>query len=431
MNPQRAAGPRRAWLALLALLLAAAGAAALVFFWPGAEDSDPSAEGRASAAKKRALAALPYTTWVPVDDADRQRRGVTLHRKGEARPGLNFVVHVRDTAARLLDMEGKELHRWRFGDLPLDHAELLPDGDVLAIIDGEQRVMRVALDSTVRWSTEVDAHHDLDITPGGKIHVLSNRVRKDSPLLGKPGIEDNGLVTLAPDGELLSERSVEQLLRGQPLDWALIKQEVSRIDGATGEVVDLFHGNTVEVLARDVVRGGRRLFGRGDVLLCLRNLNLVLVADLQRWQVLWSWGRGAGQLDMPHNPTLLPDGNILIFDNGYFRGHSRVLELDPGTGQARVRYQAEPPSAFFSSTGGASQPLPGGNILVTSTNQGRAFEVTPAGALVWEYYSAEIKEGQGRRGLWRITRLDHEGLPGWAEKLRAGEGPKPKPASTE
>ncbi|MEO1369850.1 MAG: hypothetical protein AAFX50_21920, partial [Acidobacteriota bacterium] len=32
-----------------------------------------------------------------------------------------------------------------------------------------------------------------------------------------------------------------------------------------------------------------------------------------------------------------------------------------------------------------SQPLPGGNVLIASSNQGKVFEVTRAGRVVWLY----------------------------------------------
>ena len=38
-------------------------------------------------------------------------------------------------------------------------------------------------------------------------------------------------------------------------------------------------------------------------------------------------------LDLPHMPTMLENGQILIFDNGKFRGHTRVLEIDPPGGE--------------------------------------------------------------------------------------------------
>jgi len=34
-------------------------------------------------------------------------------------------------------------------------------------------------------------------------------------------------------------------------------------------------------------------------------------------------------LDGQHQPTMLPNGHIMVYDNGTRRGYSRVIELDP------------------------------------------------------------------------------------------------------
>jgi hypothetical protein len=61
--------------------------------------------------------------------------------------------------------------------------------------------------------------------------------------------------------------------------------------------------------------------------------------------------------------------------------------LDLGTGQEHWRYEGRESEPFFSSACGLAQRLPGGNTLITESDYGRAFEVTPEGEMVWEYYS--------------------------------------------
>ena len=39
---------------------------------------------------------------------------------------------------------------------------------------------------------------------------------------------------------------------------------------------------------------------------------------------------GGDELDWPHMPTMLENGNIMVFDNGSHRGWSRVIEVEPG-----------------------------------------------------------------------------------------------------
>jgi hypothetical protein len=77
---------------------------------------------------------------------------------------------------------------------------------------------------------------------------------------------------------------------------------------------------------------------------------------------------------------------VLLFNNGlenrYGYRRSRVQIIDPIKGEPSWRYANE---YFFSSVGGTAQALPGGNILISSSQGGRIFEVTPSRQIVWEF----------------------------------------------
>lgn len=147
--------------------------------------------------------------------------------------------------------------------------------------------------------------------------------------------------------------------------------------------------NTVTIIKRDVYINGRDvLFRKGQVIICIRNLHLIAVLDIDKSEFVWMWG--PGHLDYPHHPTLLDNGNILIFDNGKRKKISRVIELDPTDYEIDWQYYGTPPKSFFSDTRGAAQRLPNGNTLITDSRKGRVFEVTKDGEIVWDYYSPEI-----------------------------------------
>jgi len=88
----------------------------------------------------------------------------------------------------------------------------------------------------------------------------------------------------------------------------------------------------------------------------------------------------------------------------------------PEPGQARRRrdpverrivweYRGDPPSSFYSRRMGGCQALANGNVLVTAGEQGRVFEVTRAGEIVWDYWSAELDGEQRRRAtFYRVHR---------------------------
>jgi len=120
------------------------------------------------------------------------------------------------------------------------------------------------------------------------------------------------------------------------------------------------------------------------VLVCVRELDAVGVIDLDQERFVW-WREGEWRA--PHDPHLLPGERLLIFDNMGHEGYSRALEVDLGTGETAWSFGGDPPASFFSVFCGAVTRLPAGNTLITESCNGRAFEVTPAGEVVWAFHS--------------------------------------------
>jgi hypothetical protein len=164
--------------------------------------------------------------------------------------------------------------------------------------------------------------------------------------------------------------------------------------------VDAFHTNTLEIIRSTQ----NNVFQEGFVLFCARSLDLVGVVDIDNEALVWSWGKGV--LDWPHQPTLKEDGNLLIFDNGAHRQRSRIIELAPLEGEIVWEYQGDPPGSFFSMIMGGVQALPNGNVLITESIRGRAFEVDREGNKVWEFHNPDIDEEKEKRAtIYRMTRI--------------------------
>ncbi len=86
--------------------------------------------------------------------------------------------------------------------------------------------------------------------------------------------------------------------------------------------------------------------------------------------------------------SLLPDGSLLLFDNGTFRTgesvtYSHAIEVDRPTRAITWQYRDAPPENFFTPFMGSAQRLPNGNTLVTESAFGRIFEVTRDGEVPW------------------------------------------------
>ncbi len=84
-----------------------------------------------------------------------------------------------------------------------------------------------------------------------------------------------------------------------------------------------------------------------------------------------------------------------------------MLEVDPVTDEIRWEYNGDPPEAFFSALRGGCQRLPNGNTLITESDRGRVFEITPEGEVVWEFYNPVTRSGGSERSaIYRLTRLE-------------------------
>jgi outer membrane protein assembly factor BamB len=133
----------------------------------------------------------------------------------------------------------------------------------------------------------------------------------------------------------------------------------------------------------------------GDILASFRTLDCIVRIDKETGKIKWRFGNGGvanGEIAHQHEPTLLDNGNILVFDNGEHRRYSRysytrLVEVDPKSNEVVWEYKEDPPFSWFCGCQGGCQRLPNGNTVVADTMIGRLFEVTHAGEKVWEYMS--------------------------------------------
>jgi hypothetical protein len=134
-----------------------------------------------------------------------------------------------------------------------------------------------------------------------------------------------------------------------------------------------------------------------------RNFGETMLIDHKTGQIQWRWGNpcaygqgkcpsyyddGSQQLFGSHHASFLGTGNIQIFDNGSERpegNRSRVVEVNPRTNKIVWEYYSNDSTSFYSYRQGSAQRLPNGNVLITSTQHGHLFEVTPKKEIVWEY----------------------------------------------
>jgi hypothetical protein len=146
------------------------------------------------------------------------------------------------------------------------------------------------------------------------------------------------------------------------------------------EEEDLFHPNDVEILSPEMAENFAA-FEAGDLLISLRELNMLAVIDSGSHLVKWSRN---GPWIAQHDPDFTADGMISVFNNNTRMNRSELLRIDPTTNI--VRNPLLGGDADFSSPAmGKHQYLPDGGVLITSPDEGRVMLVTDAGDKIFEF----------------------------------------------
>lgn len=379
--------------------------------WRRARTPDPRA-----AAEERALPnlqALPYLQgYRPAEE----HPVVTRFDPKAEEAGPNLYVSGHAAEAVLMSMDGKTLHAWRFplrrlwpdlakdpGKAKLEYwrrAYLYPNGDLLGIYEG-QGLVKLDARSRVLWSHRGGIHHDLEVTADGDIWVLDREGKLIPRLNRSEGVLEDMITVLSADGKVRRRISILKAFERSRFRGLLARRPPAG---------DIFHTNTLEILDGRWAARNPALH-RGNVLLSVLKLDAIAIVDPDREEVVWA---ETGLYRRQHQPTFLPNGRLLLFDNtGPGRDRSRVLELDPfGPAPGRVfwQYGGRAGEELFSKTLGSCQRLPGGNTLITESENGRALEVAPDGRLVWEFRNPHRAGARGElvAVLFEMLRLPRD-----------------------
>ena len=390
---------------------------ALAVVGTGISCGDPGDRGRGAAPASNSdevadaepdlddLLALPYAGYVEEEEEGKQRSGVVLFDEERSQPGYNLYSAFRLASAHLVDARGELIRSWSDPEgYHWARCRLLPDGDLLVVgssrVDADQEVIldegryvaQYSWDGELRWKRELPAHHDIEVTPEGRLAVLGFHYTRNPAVHAKAQLRDDDLLILSAEGELLERYSLFELMGDAPDVFELKK--VPARDRKRAFEVEPFHSNSVEHMRHPHLEARDPIYAAGNVLISMRHQDAVAIVDPDAGRVVWSWGRG--KLLGPHSATLLESGNILIFDNGLGRGWSRSIEIDPLRREVVWKYLAPRKKDFYSASRGSNQRLANGNTLITNSDNGYAFEVTPDGDRVWEFWAPHFDD-RGRR----------------------------------
>jgi Arylsulfotransferase (ASST) len=333
-----------------------------------------------------------YAQPAQIDQNPIRRRGTGLHALDEARasPGLTLFAPLSGTAVYLIDLRGAVVHTWNLPYRPGVYGYITERGTLFYngqtpndTFIGKQPFMGGAA-MEVDWAGKIlwevrrpDHHHDGRLLRNGNIILLCTRELPDDIAKrvrgGRPGTEIDGKHIWA---DFLIEATTSGKVVWEWRSWDHLDPETDIITEVQGEREEWTHGNSVYEEPD------------GNLLVSFREISTVIRIDRNTGKIIWKLG--APPLSGQHAPYRLPNGNILIFDNGAHRlddtfPFSRVIEVNPATKEIVWTYKEPRNLNFFSPRISNAQRLPNGNTLINEGTFGRFFEVTRDGDVVWEY----------------------------------------------
>lgn len=331
-----------------------------------------------------------------------------IRRLSEAQDGVNLITRVAaggQLSVLIADMEGRTIHEWaidwftlwpdathvpaRFNPVsrPGTHihgAVVMPDGDVVFNFEN-QGLVRLDPAGRVVWRLAYLTHHSVFLSEDGHLWVPGLRdYETPDPRFPNRAVPFNEYTALevSPDGKVLHEWSIEDLLVKNGYGGLF---EVAARPDSSGEGSEYpLHLNDVEPFPAGMTPG---FFGPGDVVVSLRNINTVFVFNTETRKIKFV---STGHFGAQHDPDFMDGNRISVFDNlGVLPAasprQSRILILTAPEGTVEVAYEGTAAHPFFTNIMGKSQWLANGNLLITESRRGRAFEVNQKGETVWEY----------------------------------------------
>jgi len=380
------------------------------------------------------LTSLPYASWVadPEDstesEAEAKQSGDT---KNAASPGYNLFTFRNDSSACLFDLNHTCVKKWstnRPGPQGWQYVDLDLNGNLYYIQkqagtgDGKDGLGKLSKNNNPVWHNTGRYHHDIELLPNGKLITFLSRERiitqKGESI---PILDDLALVVDGATGRILEEHSIydlfkdhikeEQFAKIKAAPWyndALTKIANKKEDHAPiikyDSAGDLLHTNSIRLIGRTI----EGIAAPTDYLISVRQLNSVAIISADFQKIKWL---SKNDFKRQHQPILLNNDDVLVFDNKWKDGFSRVAQISLKTKKITWQYAAKNYREFYSATRGGVQRLPNGNTMIVNSNRGRIFEITNDGSIVWSYTNPAEKELRGKKlraAIYRAKRFTPE-----------------------
>ena len=363
----------------------------------------------------------------------------------------------RDGQSYLINMNGEVVHTWPYTGFPVEMIDpKLKKGERGHLLcQKEPEIYSCETLLEVNWNADIVWEWG-EKAPGGK-------ARQNHDLV--PLANGNIMLVaffesrLSKDLDIpLSDQAIYEVNREGEIVWKWISSEHIDELGFTGEKRDLLYSkkmrprSSIFVINNMSPLGPNKWFDDGDqrfhpdnIMIDSREASFIAIIEKKSGRIVWRMGPEypasydysqvsfTGKIPRPvdsicgqHDAHLIPAGlpgagNMLVFDNQGAAGFppiylnmfpgSRVLEIDPVSKEILWQYDAScsgmPFWNFFSSFISSARRLANGNTLICEGMNGRLFQVTPDGEIVWEYvnpifgqWADHDVESGGSRSNW-------------------------------
>jgi len=287
-------------------------------------------------------------------------------------------------------------------NIDLHGALINPDGSVVFNYEygGTVKLSRC---NEVVWTLQYPTHHSIDIAETGGYWIPGRRFVADAELqdlLPFAGMhldrtfDDNLILRVTEEGAIATKVSVVRILYDNGLEPLMTAGGYSFRRDAIDRA-ELVHLNKIGELKSSMAAAFPE-FESGDLVISLRQHNLLLVVDPDDWRVKW---HQTGPWRRQHDPEFNADGTISVFNNNTYRfvlgdldrtdlstpRVSNITKVDPVSGRTQVVYGQRDGQEFLSAIRGKQDPTAEGGVFITEFEAGRVFEVDAQGRTVWEY----------------------------------------------
>ncbi|MBP1679063.1 MAG: hypothetical protein H6Q29_974, partial [Bacteroidetes bacterium] len=233
-------------------------------------------------------------------------------------------------------------------------------------------------------------NHDFMLLPNGHALIYAYDVQPVDMSLLVPGGNPAAMVS----GSIVQELDAQRNVIFQWRSWDYIPV-LDTYQNTLGAAFDYIHVNGI---LQDV---------DGHIVVCTRLTSEIIKINRQTGDIIWRLGGKHNEFtfiddhaenaphyfSFPHSPSLLPNGNLLLFDNGFKKvpQYSRAVEyaLDQTAKTATMVWEYRRNPDVFGATQGSAQRLPNGNTIIgwgsaSIAQQIAATEVTPDGRITFE-----------------------------------------------